>query len=259
MKKIRLLLIEESEFYNRVLEEVVATNFRNVEIAGSVKSMHSALLKIEKLLPHILVLDFDLPEKDIILLLHLSRKKGFRIVFLSSLSDRLIEALRFSFVDFALKPFDVTDLIVAIDDAIASLEDKFYHIKIGTLAANINSTGEIDRLVVQGRRNTKVVHIFDIVEARSVDGGSYFCFSEGKNMFSPVPLRRYESILKSHGFIRCNSKTLINVAKVHHIDEENGFLYMENGKREEFEFRKTGVIRQLVNDYSFRNIKKLHA
>jgi len=259
MKKIKLLLIEKSEYNDQILQEVVATNFPEVEIIGSVKSMQSALIWIEKQSPHILLLDFDLPEDDITLLIHLSRKKGFRIVFLSSLSDRLIEALKFSFVDFAFKPIDITDLIVAIDDAIASLDDNFYHIKVGTLAANLNSTGEIDRLVVQGREKTKVVPIFDIIEARSVDGGSYFCFSGRQGMFSPVPLRRYEAILRSHGFIRCNSKTLINAAKVHHIDEDHGVLYMENGRSEKFESRKTVAIKQMVNDHSFKNIKKLHA
>jgi len=252
-------LVEDNDFYNRVIGEVVAANFREIEITGSVKNMQSALLWIEKNSPHILVLDFDLPEKDIILLLHLSRMKGFRIIFISSLSERLIEALKFSFVDFVFKPFDVMDLIVAIDDAITSLKDEYYHIKIGTLAANLYAKGEMDRLILQGRSSTKVVSILDIIYARSEGGGSYFTFSGMPDMFSPVPLRRYEMLLKAHGFIRCNTKTLINAAKVKLIDEELGKLFLANGSDEEFEIRKTNAIRQLVENYSFRNMNRLHA
>ena len=259
MNKINLLLIEANDFYKKVIKEVVESNFSEVVFSGVANNAESAITLLEKNSPRILILDLDTADKHIPKLLSVSKEKNIRIVFISSLSEHVIESLKFSFVDFVFKPFDVIDLIVALDDVIAELEDKFYAVKIGTLLENISTDREIERLIVKGMIDTRDVSIHDIIEARSVEKGTFFTFSDGSELFSPIPLRRFELILRSHGFVRCNSKTLVNISKIEFLDEEKDILYLDKGLLEAIEHRKVVMLKQLIRDNSVSNVSRLHA
>jgi len=259
MKKIKLLLIEKNDFYKNVIEEVVATSFHEIEFVATAKDMLLAVDLVDRYDPQILIMDADLNRNDALNILPLMHDKGIRMVFISSNSKHVIESLKFSFVDFVFKPFDVIELIVAIDDAIAEIEDEFYNVKIEALMENINSKDEVDKLVVQGRIDTRIVSIHDIIEARSVEGGTYFIFFDNSGLFSPISLRRYELILRDHGFIRCNSRTLINSSRVEFIDEDRGFLYMGNNLYEKFDRRKGDILKQLIRESSHSDLNRLHA
>ncbi len=259
MKKLKLLLIEENDFYKNVIEEVVATSFHEIESVITAKDILSAVDLVNRHEPQILIMDIDLNRDDALDALHLMHDKGIRMVFISSSSGRVIESLKFSFVDFIFKPFDVIELIVAIDDAIAEIEDEFYNVKIEALMENIDSKDEIDKLIVQGRIDTRKISIHDIVEARSVEGGAYFIFFDNSGLFSPISLRRYELILRGHGFVRCNPKTLINSSRVEFIDEDRGILYMGNDLYEKFDPRRGNILRQLFRGASRHDLNRLHA
>ncbi len=259
MKKIKLLLIEANDFYKNVIEEVVASNFHEIDFVATAKDISSAVGFVNRHDPQILILDADLNKNDALNILHLMQDKGIRMVFISSYSEHIIESLKFSFVDFIFKPFDVIELIVAIDDAIAEIEDEFYNVKIEALMENIISDDEVDKLVVKGKTDTRIISIHEIIEARSVEGGTYFIFFDNSGLFSPIPLRRYELILRGHGFVRCNPRTLINSSRVEFIDEERGFLYMGNNLYEKFERRKGDVLKQLIRESSHSDVSRLHA
>ncbi len=259
MNKINLLLIEANDFYKKVIKEVVESNFSEIVFSGVANNAESAITLLEKNPPRILILDLDTADKHIPKLLSVSKEKNIRIVFISSQSEHVIESLKFSFVDFVFKPFDAIDLIVALDDVLAELEDKFYAVKIGVLMDNISPGRDIERLIVKGMIDTRDVSIHDIIEARSVKKGTFFTFSDGSELFSPIPLRRFELILRSHGFVRCNSRTLVNISKIEFLDEEKDILYLDKGLFEAIEHRKIVTLKQLIKENSLSTVSRLHA
>ncbi len=259
MEKIKLLLVEDDIFYQRVVERVIKGNFPEVVITGIAKDIKSAKESIENDNPHILVLDVNLPDGTSFDLLQQIDKRNHRIVFISAHSEYLVEALRFSFVDFIFKPFDAIDLIVAIDDAISELEESFYYVKLEVLVENINSEKGVNKMVIQGKRSAKAVDISDIVWAGSVYSGSLFYFTDGTVFLSPLPLRRYELLLRSHGFMRCHPKTLINLKHVRFMDEKKNRLYFGDGLHVNYDPRKTNQLKKFVKQRMVSNARRLQA
>jgi two-component system LytT family response regulator len=259
MEKVKLLLVEDDIFYQKIVERVIKGNFPEVVITGIAKDVKSAKESIKNDNPHILVLDVNLPDGTSFDLLQQIDKRNHRIVFISAHSEYLVEALRFSFVDFIFKPFDAIDLIVAIDDAISELEESFYYVKLEVLVENINSEKGVSKMVIQGKRSVKAVDISDIVWAGSVYSGSLFYFTDGTVFLSPLPLRRYELLLRSHGFMRCHPKTLINLKHVRFMDEKKNRLYFGDGLHVNYDPHKTNHLKKFVKQRMISKARRLQA
>ena len=259
MDKVKLLLVEDDVFYQKTVERVIKGNFPEVVITGIVKDIKSAKKSIEEESPHILVLDVNLPDGTSFDLLQQIDKSNHRVVFVSAYSEYLGEAMKFSFVDFIFKPFDAIDLIVAIDDAILEIEESYYHVKLEVLVENINSEKGVNKLVIQGKRSAKAVEVDDIVWASSVYSGSLFYFSDGTVFLSPMPLRRYDLLLRSHGFMRCHPKTLINIKHVKFLHEKTSRLYFGDGLHVNYDPRKTNHLKQFLKQGLVNETSRLQA
>ncbi len=259
MEKVKLLLVEDDVFYQKIVERVIKRNFPEVVITGVAKDVKSAKEYIEKDSPQILVLDVNLPDGTSFDLLKQIDKSNHRVVFISAHSEYLAEALKFSFVDFIFKPFDAIDLTVAIDDAISELQESYYHVKLEVLVENINSEKGVSKMVIQGKRSAKAVDISDIVWAGSVYSGSLFYFSDDTVFLSPLPLRRYELLLRSYGFMRCHPKTLINIKHVRFLDEKKNRLYFGDGLHVNYDPRKTNQLKKFIKQRLVSVARRLQA
>jgi len=259
MNKVKLLLVEDDVFYQKIVERVIKGNFPEVVITGVAKDITSAKECIKKDNPHIIVLDVNMPDVVSLELLQLIYKSNYRVVFISANSEFMVEALKFSFVDFIFKPFDAIDLIVAIDDAISELEESDYHVKLDVLVENLNSEKGVYKLVIQGKRSVKAVDIGGIVWAGSVYSGSLFYFSDGTVFLSPMPLRRYDLLLRSHGFMRCHPKTLINIKHVKFLHEKTNRLYFGDGLHVNYDPRKTNHLKQFLKQGLVSEASRLQA
>ena len=257
MDRIKLILVEDDIFYQKTVVRVILANFPHINITGIVSNVREAKesIKIEE--PHILVLDVNLPGSfDLVQQMAM---KECRLVFISSFSEHIRESLKFSFVDFVLKPFDAIDLIIALDGAISERKNRNYHVKTGSFLENVRSKSGISKLVIQGENDIKVADINKIIWAKAVFNRSRFYFSNGTELLSPVPLRRYELLLRSHAFMRCNQRTLVNVGYVRFMEEETNRLYLGEGLYVNYEHRKSGPLKHLIKQYSLNEVSRLHA
>jgi two-component system LytT family response regulator len=257
MDKIKLLLVEDDKFYQRIIEKIILSNFPEITIsakAADVKTANELILKHE---PQVLVLDVNLPDGTAFDLLRNFDHPDFRVVFVSAYKEYVMDSLKFSFVDFVFKPFDAADLIVAVNDAIQELEKHDYHLKIETLVDNLNSSTGVSKMILPGDELHKV-NVDDIKWAYSVKNGSIFFLNDGNEYFTPVPLRRFELLLRTYGFVRPNPRALINMAYVKFMDEKTCSLYFEENIYVHYEQRKTEMLRLLMNEFSKGPLNKLH-
>ena len=257
MDRIKLLLVEDDIFYQKTVVRVILANFPQIRITKIVSNVREAKESIREEEPHVLVLDVNIP--GAFELVREMAMKECRLVFISSFSEHIRKSLKFTFVDFVLKPFDAIDLIIALDGAISERKNRNYHIKLESLLENIRSKSGVRKLVIQGAKNVKVADIYEIVWAEAVFNRSRFYFSDGSELLSPVPLRRYELLLKAHGFMRCHQRILVNVGYVRFMEEETNRLYLGEGLYVSYEQRRSGPLKHLIKQYSMNEISKLHA
>lgn len=123
MKKIKVLIIDDSALIRKVLTEILSSA-SDIEVVGSAADPYIARDKIKKLNPDVLTLDVEMPKMDgITFLKNLMRLRPMPVVMISTLTeagaDVTLQALELGAVDFISKPkLDVNEAIVEYSDEI---------------------------------------------------------------------------------------------------------------------------------------------
>ena len=104
MGKIRVLVVEDS----LVFRELLVANLSKdpaIEVVAAAKDPYEARTAIEKYKPDVMTLDIELPKMNgIEFLRKLMPQYPFPVVVISSLSDKVFDALNAGAVDFVAKP-----------------------------------------------------------------------------------------------------------------------------------------------------------
>ena len=108
MKKIRVLIVDDSPLVRRVLTEILSSD-PDIEVVGSAMDPYIAREKIKKLNPDVLTLDVEMPKMDGIKFLdNLMRLRPMPVVMISSLTEKnadvTLKALELGAFDFISKP-----------------------------------------------------------------------------------------------------------------------------------------------------------
>ncbi|MCU4163692.1 LytR/AlgR family response regulator transcription factor [Carboxylicivirga caseinilyticus] len=244
MSQIKLLIVEDDLYNQRAVEKTIENHFQEIEIVAKATSVKEGLEAIEQHHPDLLILDIHLTDGTSFDILRQSDYNSYKVVFMSAYHEYALEALKFSSVDFVFKPFDINELIIAIDKAIDEIMDESYDIKIKALFDNIDFQNKNKKVVLQGKHNVKVCQVEEIVWAKAIVGGANFYFEDGSYFFTSKPLRRYESILSTHAFFRCHPHYLINLLKVKEVKYDMKRIHMTNDDEVAFETRRYN---QLIN------------
>jgi len=108
MRKIRVLIIDDSALVRRLLTEILNSD-PEIEIVGTAMDPHIARQKIKDLNPDVLTLDVEMPKMDgISFLRQLMRLRPMPVIMISSLTEEgaetTLEALAAGAIDFISKP-----------------------------------------------------------------------------------------------------------------------------------------------------------
>lgn len=125
MKKIRVLIIDDSALVRRLLTEILGSD-PEIEIVGTAMDPHIARQKIKDLDPDVLTLDVEMPKMDgISFLRQLMRLRPMPVIMISSLTqagaETTLDALAAGALDFISKPrMDIANTLVEYAEDIVS-------------------------------------------------------------------------------------------------------------------------------------------
>ncbi|MDH3342086.1 MAG: chemotaxis response regulator protein-glutamate methylesterase [Gammaproteobacteria bacterium] len=108
MKKISVLIVDDSAVVRRILKEILSSD-KEIEVVGTAMDPYIARDKIKRLHPDVLTLDVEMPKMDgISFLRNVMRLRPMPVVMISSLTqqgaDIALEALSIGAVDYISKP-----------------------------------------------------------------------------------------------------------------------------------------------------------
>ena len=108
MRKIRVLIVDDSALVREVLMEILSSD-PAIEVIGTAVDPYAAREKIKQLNPDVLTLDVEMPKMDgITFLSNIMRLRPMPVVMISSLTEQgaeiTLQALEIGAVDFVEKP-----------------------------------------------------------------------------------------------------------------------------------------------------------
>jgi two-component system LytT family response regulator len=185
------------------------------------ENVQSGIQAIEELNPDIVFLDIQMPDGTGFDVLKSVKNKNFEVIFITAHEEFAIKAIKFSALDYLLKPIDPEELKAAVEKAIKAVDDKKEESQFEALQNNIQPNQK-KRLVLKTQESVYVVELHEIIRCEADRNYTSFFLSSGKKILVSKTLKEYETLLSSHNFLRVQQSHLVNLDFVDRYDKGNG-------------------------------------
>lgn len=211
LRYITVFLVDDESDSREVLTHLLAP-YERIKIIGEAENIADAYEKIQQLNPDLVFLDIQMPKGDGFALLKKFERIPFEIVFVTSFDEYAINAIKFSALDYLLKPVKLDDLEFCIKKATTNIDYKIStYEKIKSLLENINIKQTSKKLSVHTKNGVKLINSDNILYAEA--SGRYtvihmldgVCYTIAKNL---IDLEVY--LQTTEKFIRINKSQLLN-------------------------------------------------
>ncbi len=219
MKKI--LIIDDENRTRSLIAKMIDSLGYDVQTIPEGENVQSGIKAIEKYNPDIVFLDIQMPDGTGFDVIRSIEDKNFEVIFITAHEEFAIKAIKFSALDYLLKPVDASELKIALDKALQSIEDKNSHSQYDALTTNIQPN-EKRRLVLKTQESVHVVELDQIIRCEADRNYTSFFLLDNKKILVSKTLKEYETLLSAHNFLRVQQSHLINIAFVDRYDKKNG-------------------------------------
>ncbi len=172
-------------------------------------------------------------------------KINFKVIFVTAHTDYAIQAIKFSAVDYLLKPVSSDDLIEAVSKAIRELHFDHHHQYQGLLQNLIPES--VQKLAVPIKDGIAFLAPEEIIRLEA-DGAYTHIYSIGKKNTAAKNIKEYETLLSDQSFFRAHKSHLINLLHVKLYNRVDGyFVQMSDGSTVEISRRKKDEFIELMS------------
>ena len=180
-----------------------------INVAGTATNVDQGLHVIREINPSILFLDIQMPDKGGFDLLKSIAAPGFEVIFVTAYDQYAIQAIKFSAIDYLLKPININELVNAVDRAIINVEKEKHNKRLENLVDSISNKNQL-RIAIPGNKETLFISPETILFCKSDNNYTIFYQQNNQKHISSKPIFEYEELLNTHGFIRCHQSYLVN-------------------------------------------------
>ena len=241
MKKIRTLLVDDEPRGLSALQRLLEFNSPEVEIIGTCESVDEAVAKIRASAPELVFLDIAMPEKNGFDLLREVSPVPFEVVFVTAHNDFMLQAFRFSAVDYLLKPVESNLLVDAVRRAARRIAQKTSGSNLETLLHNVrqHEGSQKMKICITSLKGFQVVNLSDILYCEADSNYTNFHLSGRTLICASKPIHEFEEMLADSHFVRIHKSYVINLEHVReYVRGEGGTVILSNGHKVEVSRRR---------------------
>ncbi|HVF81961.1 MAG TPA: LytTR family DNA-binding domain-containing protein [Flavisolibacter sp.] len=241
MNKIKTVLVDDEPRGLSALQKLLQFNCPELEIIGLCNGADEAKELIGRLKPRLVFLDIAMPEKSGFDLLNEISPVNFEIIFVTAHNDFMLQAFRFSCVDYLLKPVEDNLLTEAVARAAKRIEDKTSDSNLETLLYNLRTRegGQKLKICISSLKGFQVVKLSEIIYCEASSNYTNFHFIGRPSICASKPIHEYETLLEDCGFVRIHKTFLVNLEHVKEYQRgEGGSVILSDNSELEVSRRK---------------------
>jgi two-component system LytT family response regulator len=223
-------IIVDDEFYSsEILAALLERYCPDVKVIDICHSASSALQSISEMKPNILFLDIEMPFMNGFELLEKLPEINFELIFTTSYDHYAIKAIRFSALDYLLKPVDPEELQKAVQKAITTLKSPLPQ-QIEVLLQKLNHPSiNITKIAIPTIEGLQMILVENIISCSSDRNYTVLSLKEGQKITASRTLKEIEEMLEDYSFARVHHSYLVNLNEVEkYIRGEGGYLIMSD-------------------------------
>jgi two-component system LytT family response regulator len=224
------VIVDDEQNAVEALALMLAGYCANVRVVGKALSSREAVELIREKRPDLVFLDIEMPRQTGFSVLEAFPERDFAVIFVTAYDHYAIQAIKFSALDYLLKPVDRDELILAVERAKSARASMVsLHGNFRVLRENLTSQVP-ETLALPIFEGFEFVRIKEILRVEASGRYSVVHFLGGKTLTVSRNLGEFEKLLDGLGFHRVHHSHLVSLAHAKsYLRQDGGTVVMADG------------------------------
>jgi two-component system, LytTR family, response regulator len=237
---IKALIIEDEPKNVRILRALLEENCPQVQVIGEAHDVEGGYASICELKPQVVFLDIEMPQGNAFDLLDKFTQIDFELIFVTAFDEYALRALKYSALDYLLKPVNVDELVTAVNRAARMLDMKNIQQRIGVLLSNLKQKEpDMKKMAINSAEGMFFVEVEQIVRCEAKGSYTEIYMLGGEKHLVSKGIQEYEKLLPETHFFRIHHSHIINLNLIRKYQKgRGGFVVMQDGTTVEVASRR---------------------
>lgn len=232
-RKLNTIIVDDEPNAVDFIFSIIGEYCPELEVTGKAYDVREGVDIIKDKKPDLVFLDVEMPHGTGFDLLDHFPEKDFDVVFITAFNHYAIKAIKFSAVDYILKPINIKEFIEAVKKVIQKRSDN----KSGSnenfkiLMENLRS-GAPSRMAIPTSDGMEYLNPKEIIRIEADRSYSWFYLTGNRKILVSRHLKEFQDLLSDRWFFRSHNSHLINLKYVRkYIRKEGGYIEMQDGEQ----------------------------
>lgn len=245
---IKCLIIDDEDNCRVALRELLKIHGPDFQLIYHTDDANQAydLIQDGTFQPDVVFLDIQMPKCDGFSFLKKFASLPFQVIFTTAYDQYAIKAIRFSAIDYLLKPIDADDLVPAMEKCRAQVNKER---NPASQFKNALASGNLfEKLAVHSSSEISFINTSDIVFFESSNNYTTVNLNDGTKILSSKNIGYYEEILDGLHFFRVHNSYIINIRKIKkYMRGKTGLIELDSGEQIAVSNRRKDELIKILN------------
>jgi len=231
--EITSIIVDDEPNNIQNLQTILQTNCPYIKVLATAQNADDGIVAIKQHRPALVFLDIQMPVKSGFDLLTAFTDPNFEVIFITAYDQYGIQAIKFSALDYLLKPINIPELQNAVNKAAKKISSKDKDSKLENLIANImQGQKEAPKIALPTLKETRYIKVDQIVRCEASDNYTTFYTVNLEQILVCKTLKEFAELLQQYGFLRTHQSHLVNIEFVRSLlKQDGGVLQMNDGAK----------------------------
>ncbi len=246
---MRAIIVDDELLVAQNLNSLLTRYCPDVDVVAMAHSAIEAERRIKENEPDLIFLDVEMPGGNGFDLLKRFSQIRFGVIFVTAFDHYAVQAIKFSAIDYLMKPIDINELVIAVRKAQEQLKSRSINQSLNILLHNMAQPAtKLQKLSLPTLDGMTFININDILYCQSDGNYTQFHLVDGQKLLITRQIGMYEELLPEPLFCRIHRQYIINVNRVtRYVKGRGGHVVMSDGQEIDVAARKKD---DFLNAYS---------
>jgi two-component system LytT family response regulator len=242
---IKAIIVEDEHDLREINRRLLENNFPDITVVGETDSVDGGVELIQRGKPDLVLMDIEIQGGTGFNILQKVKPYNFKLVVITAFNQFAIKAIKFSAIDYILKPINEFEFVNAIESALKMIEQSQRELQLENFVDLYEKQTLPKKIVLRTSEAMHIVDITDIEYCKSDNTYTTFFLSGGEKILVSKSIKEFSDLLEVCDFFRPHQSFLINLNAVSRIDKtDGGFVILKSG----FEIPISSRRKQIIND-----------
>lgn len=249
---ISAIIIDDEPYCCETLDMMIGRFCPEIKVVAVLNSGAEGLEALSQYRPQLVFLDIEMPYMNGFEFLERAHFVNFGLIFTTSYDQYAIRAIRFSAMDYLLKPIDRLELIQAVSKVSKSLENPT-QMQLEILMQKFNwPKNPIKKIALPTMEGLQMVDIDSIISCSSDSNYTNFYLKHDKKLTASRTMKDVEELLSDYAFLRVHNSYIVNLNEINkYFKGEGGYLLMSDGSRIDVSRSRKEILIQKLQPHRF--------